>query len=285
MLRKSLIVLKNNPLLILLFLLPILVYTIPMFFFMPDLKKIIDISKGITENPSNPPMVDLPQMTDMILSTMKMYLFMLVLGILGLIYAAGYGNMLAAAVNDGKASFKIFVFGIRKLLGKVILSVLLLVAISIGFGIVVSICTLPFTFIGLATNNLNPGKMFEFQIVLQIITLIISVFIYPFIELWLPAIFLERNDGVITCFKKGLRAGRKKYLLLVAVTAVMILPVLILYIVSGDIYSILESPIYFALLAYQVIIMPVILAYLFTIYNEFKKNQEVQFSEKNRGGI
>ena len=275
MFKKSIIMLKNNPLLILLFLLAILVYAIPMLLFMPDLKKIIDISKGITENPSNPPMMDLPQMTTMMLSTMKMYLFMLVLGILGLIFAAGYGNMLAAVVNDGKASFKIFVFGIRRFLGKIILSALLLVAIGIGFGIVVSIFTLPFTFIGMATNNFDPEKIFATQMVIQIVTLIISVFIYPFVELWFPAIFLERNDGVIACFKKGLKAGRRRYLLLVAVTAVMVLPLLILYTISGDIYSIIESPFYFVSLVYQAIITPVVLVYLFTIYNEIKKNVEV----------
>lgn len=275
MFRKSLKMLKNNPLLILFFLLAILAYAIPMLLFMPDLKKIIDISKEITENPSNPSMMNLPQMTTMMLSTMKMYLFMLVLGILGLIFVAGYGNMLASAVNDGKASFKIFIFGIRKFSGKIVLSALLLVAICIGFGIVISICTIPFTFIGIATNNFNPEKMFAFQMIIQIITLIISVFLYPFVELWFPATFLERNDGVITCFKKGLRAGRRKYLLLVAVTAVMILPLLVLYITSGDIYSIMESPVYIVSMVCQAIIIPVVMAYLFTIYNEMKKDNAI----------
>ena len=271
MFRKSLKVLKNNPILILLFLFAILVYAIPMLLFMPDLKKIVDISKEITENPSNPPMMDLPQMTVMLLSTMKMYLFMLVLGVLGVIFAAGYGNMLASAVNDGKASLKIFIFGIRTFLGKIVLSVLLLLAIGIGFGIVISICTVPFTFIGIATNKFNPEKMLHFQMAMQIVTLIISVFLYPFIELWFPAIFLERNDGVIACFKKGLRAGRKKYLPLVAVMAVMVLPLCILYIISGNIYSIIGSPVYIVSLVYQAIILPVVLVYLFTVYNEMKK--------------
>jgi hypothetical protein len=275
MLKKSLEMLKSNPLLILLFLFAILAGAIPMLLMMPDMKKIIDISKGITENPSNPPMMDLPQMTTLILSTMKMYLFILVLGILGLIFVAGYGNMLAAAVNDGKASFKIFVFGIRRFLGKIILSALLLVAIGFGLGIVVSIFTVPFTFVGMATNNYDPEKMFAIQRVIQIVALIISVFLYPFVELWFPAIFIERNDGVIACFKKGLRAGRRKYLLLVAVTAVMVLPMLILYVISGDVFSIIESPLYIVSLIYQAIIAPVILAYLFTIYNEMKKNVEV----------
>jgi hypothetical protein len=188
---------------------------------------------------------------------------------------AGYGNMLAAAVNDGKASFKIFIFGIRKYLGKTILSALLLVAIAIGFGIVISICTLPFTIMGVAMNNYNPEKLLATQMIIQIVTLAISVFLYPFIELWLPAIFVERDDGVMACFKKGLRAGRKKYLLLVAVSAVMLLPATVLYIVSGDMYSIIESPLYIVLLVYQAIILPVVLAVLFTVYNEMKKVNEI----------
>ncbi len=275
MLKKSLLMLKNNPLLILMFLLAILIYLIPMFLFMPAIKKIIDISKEITENPSNPSAVDLKQMIAMISSIMKLYLFIFILGILSLLYISGYGNMLAAAVNDGKASFKIFTFGIRKYFGKIILSALLFAAISIGFAIVISICTLPFTFAGIAANNFDPEKISAMQIIIQIIVLTISVFLYPFVELWLPATFIERKEGVISCFKKGIRAGRQKYLLLVAVSAIIFLPYTVLYIVSGNRYSILESPLYIVSLAYQTIIIPVVLAVLFTIYNDLKKENKV----------
>jgi hypothetical protein len=83
MFKKSLLMLKNNPLLIFLFLLAILIYAISMILFIPDMKKIMDITKEITANPTKPSAMDLSQMTAMILSTMKLYLFMLILYILG----------------------------------------------------------------------------------------------------------------------------------------------------------------------------------------------------------
>lgn len=272
MLKKSFVLLKSNPLLIILFILAVLAYAVPMFFFLPETRKILELSKGIAENPGSASYPDFPQMTAIMLSTMKMYLFMLVLGVLAIVFIAGYGNMLAAAVNGGKASFKVFLFGIRKLFGKVILSALLFLALVIAFSIIISICILPFTIAGMVTSNMQFDKMLRIQNTIQIITIGISAFLYPFLELWLPAIFLERNEGVIACFRKGLKAGLHKYLKLMVVTAVILLPLIALYAFSGNIYSIVESPLYMLSFVYQAIVVPVLMAYLFILY----QNSRVQ---------
>lgn len=270
MLKKSFGTLKNNPVLILLFLAAVVVYAVPMLLFLPEVRNIMEISRGIAENPANASSMDLSQMTSMLMSTLKLYLYLLLLAVLGIVFLSGYGNMLAAAVNEGKASWKIFLFGIRKFLGKVILSALLLLAITFGFSLILSTFTIPYTMAGIFANKGNPGNMMESQLVITTITMVLSVFLYPMIELWLPAVFLEKEEGVVSCFRKGIRASLRKYLPLLTITAVMILPLLILYIVSGDIYSIMDSPFYIISFVYQAVIAPILLTFLFHTYRNQK---------------
>lgn len=267
MLKKAFAILKNNPMLLILLILAILACATVTILLMPEMRNTLQLSKGIAKNPAGSA-ADFSQMSSMLLSLLKIYLVILVLGILGLVFLSGYGNMLAAAVNGGKASFRVFLHGIRRLFGKVFLSALLLIAIIMGVSIVISIGTVPFTIAGLTAGNASSGGVLRMQMIIQIITLIITVFLYPFIELWLPAIFLERNDGVISCFKKGLKAGLQNYLVLLAITAVMMVPPIILYAFTGDIYSILDSPLYLLSFLYQLIVTPVILVVLFFMYYE-----------------
>jgi hypothetical protein len=265
MLKKSFILLKNNPLLIVLILLAVAAYAVPTVLFLPETQKMLELSKGFYQNPSAPS-ADITQMTGMLLSTLKIYLFMLVYGILGVLFLSGYGNMMAAAVNEGKASMKVFLFGIRKFTGKTLLSALLLCALVAGFSIIFSICSTPFIITSTISGRFDYASMMEFQNILQIVVLGISLFLYPLIELWLPAIYLERSDGVFACFRKGIRAGVRNYPVLLAATAALMLPFAILYAFSGDLYKLIYQPSYYLLFVYQAVAIPVILAFLFSLY-------------------
>lgn len=270
MLKKTIRMLKNNPMLIIMPVLGILISGATMLFMIPSVKNILAIS-GNTGAGSLPP-VEYQQGLQMLSSMLIFYLVLFVLGILGIVFLAGYGNMLAAAVNDGKASLKVFLFGIRRFFGKTFLSALLFTGITIGFSFAISIIAMPVMLAGVIRggmeNSLSMQGMMNRQTAFQVVTLILSAFLYPFIEMWVPSIFLNRNDGVTACFRKGLRAGKRKYLTLLVVTAVMVLPMLLLNLFSGNVYKMLESPLYYLSFVYQAIVSPVIVAYLFLLYKE-----------------
>ncbi len=58
-------------------------------------------------------------------------------------------------------------------------------------------------FAEITANVMNTRK--TMQITMQIIML----FMYPFIIMWFPVIFMEREEGVAACFRRGIRAGAK----------------------------------------------------------------------------
>jgi hypothetical protein len=268
MLKKTLLLLKKNPLLIILPVLAIalaLVSEIPM---LEQIDRIMGLS-GNTNNLQSPPQLQLQDAIEILSALLYMLIFGLIYCVLAVIFASGYGNMLAAAVNEGKATIKVFAFGIRKMIGKVVLSFLLLAAIMIGVSIVISIFTTPVIFANLAKGGFNPGSFMNTQKAMQIIIQIIMLFLYPFIIMWFPAVFMEREEGVTGCLKLGIRAGIRNYLPMVAVVAFTLLPTLCIFIFS-DIYTVFENRLFFLTYIYQAIALPVISAYLFVRYAETK---------------
>lgn len=271
LLKKSFIILKNSPMIVVIFILVSAISAVPVIFLLPDINRMMAFSNEILKNSANMTQPDPQQTIQMLMTYLKFGIYSLVTCGIGIVFMAGFGNMLAAAVNEGKASLKIFFFGIRKFFTKTLLSLLLFAALIFGFSIIISIISVPFTIIGAMNNTFDPEAILGKLRVIQIFSYAMMIFLYPFVELWLPAIFLERNDGVTVCFRKGLKAGIKKYIKLVAVTAVMLLPTFVLFGFMENIYSIMYSPFYISAIIYQVIIMPVILTYLFMLYNENKK--------------
>ena len=274
MLKKSLVTLKNNPMIIILLVLVIILSAVSVMFLMPDLNRIMEISNEISRNSTNPAGINPQEMTEMLFSSMIMLLYSLVACAFAIVFMAGYGNMLAVAVNDGKASLKIFLFGIKKFFVKTLLSFLLAAAIVFGASIVISIISTPFTIAGIM-NAFDPEAMISMQRVMMVFSSIVMILLYPLVVLWLPAIFLDRNEGVMACFRNGFKAGVKKYIFLIMVIAVMLLPTILLFIFTENVYSIMQSPFYYYMYIYQAIIMPVLLMYLFVLYNEMKKAKDL----------
>lgn len=266
MLKKSLLALKKNPMIFItmaVFTLIMAALSLPMI---SETNKMMDIYTEMYDFSGDYPQINMQDTMVMMLSSLKIFLYSLILGFLGLCFMSGYGNMVEAAMNEGKASLKIFFYGIRKFFGKVFLSALLLTGIILGFSIVISLITTPLLIAGTISGSFTPGNIFESQKVIQISTMVIITLLYPLLLLWLPAIFADRKDGVINCFKSGLRASRKRYLQLLPAIALIMLPTLFLYVFSENTFEMLKTPYYFLIYPFQAIILPVVITYLFVMY-------------------
>jgi len=101
----------------------------------------------------------------------------------------------------------------------------------------------------------------------------ITLFGYPLIMLLLPAIFMDREDGVTACFKSALRAGTRNYFPMLTATFVLMLPLLLMSIFSSDIYGIAKSPLFHVFFPYQMITIPVIITYLFVKYDQIRQEK------------
>lgn len=269
MIKKTLILLRKNTLLIVM---PVLVIALILVSELPmlgDISRIMGLSRNMYENMPNSPEINLQDAVDIMTGALKMGLFGLVYAVLAVIFISGYGNMLAAAVNDGMASIKVFLYGIRRFTGKVILSFLLLVAVIMGASLVISIVTTPVLLTGFVRSGFDPGSMMSTQKTVQLVASVIMLFLYPFIVMWLPAIFIEREEGVMACFRHGIRAGVRNYLPMVVVVLFLLLPTLFIYIFI-DIYSMFETKVYLLMYIYQAIYLPLASAYLFVRYGEMK---------------
>ncbi|HEX2947222.1 MAG TPA: hypothetical protein VHT96_14860 [Clostridia bacterium] len=268
MLKKALILLKKNPLLMILPVLAVGLVFVSELPMLQDINKVMGLSRSMY-NVQSPPQMQLQDAMEIMRAGLLMLLFGLVYCVLAVIFVSGYGNMLAAAVSDGKATMKIFLYGIKKFIGKMTLSFLLFVAVMIGASLVISIVTTPILLASMAGARFDPVSMMNTQKTMQLAISVIMLFLYPFILMWFPAVFMEREEGVTACFRKGIRAGVRNYLPMVAVVAFILLPTLCIYIFT-DIYSLFETMDYMLLYVYQAIVLPVISAYLFVRYSVMK---------------
>lgn len=273
MLKKSLETLKKNPVIIITYLVVTVVLFLLAFLFLPEVNKITDISNEISKNQANPSAIDPKQIADMLMAVLKLFLFGIIACVVGVFYMAGFGSMIAEAVSEGKTTLKGFFIGIKRNIKKTILSFLLLLAFSIGFGIIISLISIPFSLFSALKNNYDTQAIYNSQRIMQALTSIIMIFAYPFVELWLPAIFMDGRDGVIASLKKGIKAGVKNYKLLVVVTAIMFLPSIGLLVFIRDMNSAILSPAYIATYIYQAVVTPIVLVYLFKLY---KVNRQLQ---------
>lgn len=270
MLQKSIMTLKNNPMIFIMmavFMLIMAALTLPMI---SESNKIMDINSDLYNSSGSYPQFDIQDSIDMMISSLIVFVYSLVLGFISIAFLSGYGNMIAAVMNEGKASLKVFLYGFRKFFGKVLLSALLLIGIIFGFSTVISLIATPLIIAGTLTGSFHAGDILESQRVMQIGINVIMIFLYPLLLLWLPAIFTDRRDRVINCFKNGLRASRKKYLQLLPATALMMLPTLLLYMLSENIFEMLKTPYYFLIYPFQALILPFVVTYLFVVYKAFR---------------
>lgn len=275
MLEKSLMTLKKNPMIFIMmaaFMLIMAALSLPMI---SETNKMTDIYTEMYDFSGDYPQINMQDTMVMMLSSLKIFSYSLVLGILGLCFMSGYGNMVEAAMNEGKASLKIFFYGIRKFFGKVLLSALLLAGIIVGFSVVISLITTPLIIVGTLNRTFTSTNIFESQKVIQISTMVVTILLYPLLLMWFPAIFADRKDGVITCFKNGFRASRKRYLQLLPAVALMMLPTLLIYLFSENIFEMLETPYYLLIYPIQAIILPVVITYLFVMYQTVRSKTKL----------
>jgi len=273
MVKKSLLILKKNPIIFIMmvvFMLLMMAASLPL---QSITNKIMDYSQRFYDFSGGYSQFGIQDYSDMMSSARIVYLISLAMGVISLAFMSGYGNMIAAAMNEGKASLKIFLYGFRKFFGKVLLSALLLMVVLLCFSFVVSIIAVPLIIvITLAGSfqSFDASYIYEGQRIIVIVTIIIMSFLYPLMLMWIPAIFTDRNDGVIKCFKNGFRASRKKYLQLLTATVLMLLPTLLLFLLSENIFETLKTPGFYLSYPFQAVILPVVITYLFVMYQAFK---------------
>jgi hypothetical protein len=268
---KTIRIMTQNPLLIILPAAAVLLLALSYVFMQPDINGMINYYERMTDFESFIDNIDFKDTIQMLTITLKIGLLSLVYCIFLIVFIAGYGNMQAAAVNCGKATFRIFFYGIKKFTGKVILSFLLLLGVMYGFSFALSLFTTPIIAANVFREGPFQADIFGMQRALQIFMLVIMTFAYPFLILWLPAIFLDRQEGVVACFKNGLRAGTKRYFKVLPVIAAMMLPTMLLYVLSDNMFTVLKSPYFYLIYPYQMIVFPYLLTYIFLQYDSYKK--------------
>jgi hypothetical protein len=191
MLNRALEVIKNNAILVILYLSFVLASSAITLVFNPNDMSTMDTNMAFIK----------------ILSFLGIMLFM---GVCGMVFLAGLGNMLAEAVETGITRIESFLPGIKKFVGRLFLLILITIALyvvfSIFFGVVIAITMgIAFVLIGSSQEVMNIFVLGGFGIVALLI-----VFLTPFVMLMMPAMFI--NDlGIIEAFKTGIRAGKNNY--------------------------------------------------------------------------
>jgi hypothetical protein len=281
MFKKTIRLLRANPIIFIagaLFVLLTAAISIPM---VSEARDILQINSDMLDTLSNFDFDDgegiaestediMTSAMDIRMSTWKMYAYLLLLGLLTIGFIAGYGNMIAAAMNEGRAGWKTFFHGFKKFFGKVFLSSLLLMGIAIALSIVLSSITVPLIIAQTIKGSLNMESLMKGQKAIQLITYSIAVFTYPLIMLWMPSIFTNRKDGVVNCFKHGIRAGKKKYKQLVALAVIMIIPSFLMTLLTDNVYKMIETNSIFLIYPFAAVIVPIVTTYLFVMYHDFK---------------
>lgn len=208
-------------------------------------------------------------------AALKMMGVSLLMGILGMVFFAGYGKMVADAVVGVQTSAAAFSEGLKKFFVRVLLAALLLIAFYIGYAIVLGIIMIP---ISIAFAFGNPGDPTAAAGMIGAITSIIMMipvlFVAPFILLWYPAIFID-DIGVMEGLKRGAKAGVKCYWQLVLALLVMYIPSIIYMVINfSDLAAMrntsIFTPGYIAMYLVMSFISVIFIPFIFVAYNEKK---------------
>lgn len=193
---------------------------------------------------------------------------------LGILFISGFGNMIAEAIQYGKTSAASFIPGLKKYFVRIMLSGLLMTAISFAFLMILSFIMI---FIGAfitiangATNTYSTG------IILAFIIMFLDMASLPFIILWIPSIFID-DSGVIQSLKNGLNAGIKNYKKLIEAIFILYIPVFANVLMNqnsmtnGSIFSLS----YFVWMVIEAIIAIIIVPIIYMIYKEYRQKGNV----------
>lgn len=179
---------------------------------------------------------------------------------LGILFFAGYGNMITEAVLQERTSAASFIPGIKKYFVRVLLASLLMVAFSIGASIVLSMILIPITILAVM-NGSAMGLMISF------LSMIVIMLVIPFVILWLPSIFID-DVGVIQGMKNGARVGTRSYGKLLLLLFAIYVPIFIYMLFNYDAMTqgVIMTPGYYAICVLVAIMGVFILPMLFMIY-------------------
>lgn len=260
----------RNPLLIILPVIAVLLSAAAYMFLKSDMEKVMDSIAELTDMESFVEDTGLDDVIARLSLTLKSGVISIISGVMTVVFCSGYGNLQSAVLNGGKASLKVFKYGVKRFTGKVLLSFLLMVGIMYGVSFVMSLVTTPIMVAGFITEGGLSAGLSWIQAVLEIF-LIIMTLVYPFIILWFPATFIDRYEPIIECLKNGLRAGRKKYFRLLPAIIVTMLPALIVFLSGDNLLTMYRSPGFILMFPYQIIVFPFFLTYIFFMYDSYRK--------------
>ncbi len=256
MTKKTLQLIKNNPVIIMSYVAYMVISLLFIFFLYPNnLGSDSYMRDGVLDY-------------SLYLATMRNLLIaLLLIFILSLLFLSGYCNMIKEAVLNGKTKLSHFVVGIKNYFPRVLLCMLLMLAIIILGAVLFGILSVAFTILASTTVSLS---LFTLTLIIMLVTLLLVLIPSPFLVLWLPALFLE-NTGVIRSLSLGARAGAKSYWRLLLATLILILPQAVYSILNynviteGTIFSIG----YFIMLGIMAVISLIYNTYIFMLYHEY----------------
>lgn len=270
MIKKSIKTLTNHPVLILFYALYLIsTYLILFLLFPHDMNRFKDVNN-----------FDFMAYGIMMI---KMLSATILLGVIGILFLCGYGNMMAEAVKGQGTSAASFFPGIAKFFVRVLLAILLLMAFTFVLSMIISLISVPFILyqaIHSAGNAIyDTGYINSITLFSMVITMLFVIFLMPFVILWFPAIFHD-DIGVMKGLQKGAKAGIKNYWRIVLLLAIIYLPIVIVMmidlksVVNGNIFTPGMMIIYLLEAILSTILIP-ILFYLYQGSSQMVQNDEM----------
>ncbi len=193
--------------------------------------------------------------------------------ILSLFFMPGFGHMLSETVTIGKTSVQAFVEGINRFFVRMLLLTLLGTAAAIAFSIMISIILVPVAIF--LTMGGGAAGLQSISLAIMLFTLVIIIFIIPFVVLCFPAILMD-DVSVTQGIKNGAKAGVKNYWRLIAILFSMYLPIIVyeIFYFNSASQGVIITPAYIVLLIICGIISLFLLPIMFLIYKEYRVNNQ-----------
>jgi len=263
MIKKAFAVIKNNPVLVVMYLVYMVIMVVGMYIVLPN---------GVVQ--SNKPQIMMAQIG-------KLYLFLGVIGLIGMLFISGAGAMLSEAVINGKTSISSFLPGVKKFFGRIFRAALLLLGIVMGATIVLSIAvTIPIALFSASANQASAAGVTITSTIIVIGILFLSIFaVMPFLMLWLPALFID-DLKVAKALGVGAKAAKKNYGKLILIMLATFIPTAgyYVYLLIGSnlteayksMGNIQGSPAYYVEMLVSAVLAIFILPMIFIIYNEYR---------------
>jgi len=220
------------------------------------------------------------------MAMIKLLMAVLLMVIVQLLFIPGFNYLITEAIRKGKTSAEDFFPGLKKFFVRTLLAMLLLTAFGIGFVLVASIITIPFTILLMLSGTLAIHLInININIIIILIFCTLMLFAAPFIILWIPSIFID-DVGVMKGLTNGAKVAAKNYWRLVLILLIAGIPT-ILYstVISASGMPVdLISPSYFLFLLISGLISVIVRIVLYMVYFEKRQRRtENQYKMRAQG--